>query len=254
MSEQNIFYNAIKNVPDSTWIKLSQKKIYFGHQSIGDNILAGVRDVMTENSHIKLNIVETADKKDFNQGTFAHSKIGVNEDPKSKVDGFAKYMEEGLGDKVDIAFFKFCYIDVNSETDIGPVLNYYKDTMMRLEKRFPKVEFIHVTIPLKVVQKGPKAWIKKFIGRPIGGYADNIKRNEYNEMLLKKYVGKEPIFDIAKIESTFPDGTRNIFKKNGNSYCALIPDYSYDGRHLNELGRRKAAEQLLLLLANINIS
>ncbi len=252
MPEKNISYTILKDVTTSAWEKLSQKKIYFGHQSIGGNILAGVRDVMAENSHIKLNIVETTDKKDFNQGVFAHSKIGANENPRSKVDGFAKYMEEGLGDKVDIAFFKFCYIDVSSETDIGPVLNYYKDTMMRLEKRFPKVEFIHVTIPLKVVQTGPKARIKKFIGRPIGGYADNIKRNQLNELLYKEYHKKEAMFDLAAIESTLPNGTRNVFEKNENSYCALIPDYSYDGRHLNELGRRKAAEQLLLLLANIS--
>lgn len=34
-------YKSIKDVPDSTWKKLSEKKIYFGHQSIGYNIING---------------------------------------------------------------------------------------------------------------------------------------------------------------------------------------------------------------------
>jgi len=69
-------------------------------------------------------------------------------------------------------------------------------------------------------------------------------------MLLNKYKGKESIFDIAKIQSTFPDGTRSIFTKDGKTYYSMVPEYSYDGGHLNELGRKKVAEQLLVLFAN----
>ncbi len=72
-------------------------------------------------------------------------------------------------------------------------------------------------------------------------------------MLIKQYEGKEPIFDIAKIESTFPDGTRSSFTKDGKTYYSMVPEYTYDGGHLNETGRKKVAEQLLILLAQLNI-
>ena len=78
------------------------------------------------------------------------------------------------------------------------------------------------------------------MGKPV---YNNINRNQFNEILRKEYEGKAPIFDLAKIESTYPDGK--------TSY-SMVPDYTYDGGHLNETGRKKAAEQLLVLLANIS--
>ena len=99
-------------------------------------------------------------------------------------------------------------------------------------------------------QTGIKAWIKKLIGKPVGGYDDNIKRNQFNELLKKEYDGKEPVFDLAKMESIRPDGKRETFTKDGKTHYSLVPDYTSDGSHLNETGRKKAAEQLLLLLVN----
>ena len=87
--------------------------------------------------------------------------------------------------------------------------------------------------------------------KKIWEYDDNIKRNEYNEMIIKKYEGKEPVFDIAKIQSTFPDGTRCSFSKDGKTYYSMVPEYTNDGGHLNEIGRKKVAEQFLILLTNL---
>ena len=69
-------------------------------------------------------------------------------------------------------------------------------------------------------------------------------------MLRKQYDGKEPLFDLAKIESTLTDGMRLSYKKDGKSIFALIPDYTHDGGHLNEYGRKIVAEQLLIYLAS----
>jgi len=246
--EQKVQYNFLNDVPASSWEKLSKKKIFFGHQSVGFNIIEGLKDLMKENPHIKLNIVETNNPDAFNKGIFAHSRVGKNVDPKSKIDEFAKFTEQGIGENADIAFFKFCYVDVKSETDSQKVFDDYKKSMTLLNKQYPKTQFIHVTVPLKQKQTSPKAWIKKIIGRPIGGYDDNIKRTEFNELLINEYDGKEPIYDLAKIESTRPDGKRETFSSDGKTYYALVPGYTYDGGHLNETGRKKAAEQLLILL------
>ena len=70
-------------------------------------------------------------------------------------------------------------------------------------------------------------------------------------MLKKEYEDKEPILDIAKIESTFPNGTRSLFTKDGKTYYSMAPEYTYDGSHLNETGRKKVAEQLLIFMANL---
>ena len=112
---------------------------------------------------------------------------------------------------------------------------------------------IHVTVPLTTTKTTWKTWIKKLIGKKeLWEYDDNIKRNEFNELLIKEYDGKEPVFDLAKVESTYPDGRRETCTHKGKTSYSLVPDYTYDGGHLNETGRKKAAEQLLILLAKLN--
>ena len=253
MSEKNISYDAIKDVPASTWEKLSQKKIYFGHQSVGFNIMDGVQDLMKEHPAIKLNIVETSDASDFNVGLFAHSRVGKNVDPKSKIDEFVSFMDKGIGKKADAAALKFCYVDVTAKTDVENILADYGKSIAQLKKQYPDMTIIHFTTPLTTSKTTWKTWIKKVMGKKeMWEYDGNIKRNQYNEILIKQYQGKEPILDIAKIESTFPDGTRSTFTKDGNTYYSMVPEYTHDGGHLNELGRIKVAEQLLLLLANVS--
>jgi len=83
-------------------------------------------------------------------------------------------------------------------------------------------------------------------------FYDHVKRNEFNAMLRHAYVGREPFFDLAKLESTFPDGSQSTFTKDGNIYAALVPDYTNDGGHLNEKGRRIVAEHLLVYLAQLS--
>ena len=251
MPEKTTPLPSIKDVPASVWEKLAQKKIYFGHQSVGYNIIDGIKDLMKEYPQIRLNIVETTDPADFKAGIFAHSRVGKNTDPKSKVNEFVKFVENGIGNKADIAFFKLCYIDITELTGIKEVFKNYKSSLAQLKKKNPKTIFIHLTTPLTRRQTGIKTWIKNIIGRPIGGVDDNIKRNELNELLRNEYSGKEPIFDLAAVESTYPDGTKMSFEKEGKTIYALVPEYTYDGGHLNEKGRKIVAEQLLLLLANL---
>lgn len=252
MPEKSVSFANIKGIPESTWKKLSEKKIYFGHQSVGYNIVTGLKDVMKENPQIKLNIVETYDSDDFNAGIFAHSRVGYNRDPKSKCDALAFFMKKGLGEKTDIAFFKYCYVDITAKTDVDKVFNEYIDIMSRLKKTYLKTTFIHVTVPLTSIQTGVKAWVKKIIGKPLRGYNDNIKRNQFNRMIRKEFGGKDAIFDLAKIESTFPDGAMATFNKDGETFYSIVPEYTNDSGHLNEVGRKIVAEQLLLLLSSLS--
>ena len=134
MSKETIKFPSIKDVPASAWEKLSQKKIYFGHQSVGFNIIDGIKDLMKENPQIKLNIVETSKQADFKISIFAHSAIGNNEEPISKIDAFANFMKKGLGGKADVASLKFCFVDIRSTTNIESLFNNYKNKMSLMKK------------------------------------------------------------------------------------------------------------------------
>jgi hypothetical protein len=251
MSQQTIPLPSIKDVPQSAWDKLAQKKIYFGHQSVGYNIIDGIKDVMNENPQIKLNIVETSDPADFNSGVFAHSKVGQNCDPKSKVDEFTAFIEKGIGERADIVALKFCYVDITADSDVIKIFDDYVASVDKIKMKYPELTLIHYTLPLTSIQTGFKAWIKKSIGRPINGVEDNVKRNEYNEMLVKQYDGKEHIFDLAAIESTKPDGTRVSSVKDEKVYYYLNPAYTDDGGHLDKKGRKFVADQFVIYLSKL---
>lgn len=248
--EKRTAFRSIKEVPSSSWKRLSEKKIYFGHQSVGVNIIDGMKGILKGNSQFRLNIVETNNPASFESPLFAHSRIGRNRNPSSKIESFAKLMNEGIGNKADFAFFKFCYVDISYSTDLDKIFREYTSTMLNLSEKYPETKFIHITVPLISKETGIKPVLKRILRRPLRDYEENIRRTKYNEMLRKQYDGKEPLFDLAKIESTLTDGTRLSYKKDGKFIFALIPDYTHDGGHLNEYGRKIVAEQLLIYLAS----
>jgi hypothetical protein len=244
-------YRSIGDVPASVWKQLGEKRIYFGHQSVGQNIMEGVRDVLQDNPQILLKVSELKDSGALHSPMLAHSAIGSNEKPESKIEAFSTLMERNLGSSADIAFFKFCYIDFSPVTDVEKLFLSYRRAVDNLQSKYTNTTFIHVTVPLVVLQKGPKAWIKTVLGKPISGYDDNVKRCQFNDMLREEYGGKSPLFDLASIESTYPDSKRASFEKDGHTYYHLIDDYAYDDGHLNKKGRIIVAEQLLVFLAGI---
>ena len=75
MPEEKVSFPSIKDVSRQAWEKLSKKTISFGHQSVGNNIINGIKDLMEEKPQIKLKIVETFEQADFNGGLFAHFKV-----------------------------------------------------------------------------------------------------------------------------------------------------------------------------------
>ncbi len=79
---------SIDDVPREYWAKLAEKKIFFGHQSVGYNIIEGVKDIMRERNYIKLNIVETREPVQFDQPIFAHAEVGRNTNPATKIVAF----------------------------------------------------------------------------------------------------------------------------------------------------------------------
>ena len=247
-------YKSIDTLPPSAWHNLAKKSIFWGHQSVGGNICTGLASLLRDNRHIPLQIVETNHAADITPATFSHCKIGNNHDPLSKNEAFTAVLSQGIGERVSIAFFKYCYVDITEKSDPYAIFSSYFECINELQNKFPAVLFIHVTVPLTVVQTGPKAWIKKILNRKIGGYADNISRNVYNGLMRQTYGGNAPIFDLAWIESCSTGGTISSFKEKNAAYQSLATEYTDDGRHLNDRGSKIVAEQLLILLAELSIT
>ncbi len=251
-AQTTIHLDNLRGVSSNTWKKLSEKRIFFGHQSVGQNILDGVTDIMTDLPQIQLSIKKIDKYRDYgSEPAFNHVWLGENTVPQSKIDDFVKYIQNGIGATADIAFFKFCYIDFSKETDIKKLFDRYQSAMSELEHTFPKTKFIHVTVPLVSRPSGIKDRIKIILGRSVKDPEASMKRNLFNDMIRNEYADKAPLFDLARVESTYPDGRRECFDVGDKIYYALVDDYTDDGAHLNNLGRKVVASELLLLLSNL---
>ncbi len=251
-----IMLPSIDDVPHEYWVKLAEKKIFFGHQSVGSNIIEGINDIINEREYIKLNIVRTDNPTDFDQPIFAHSSIGRNTEPASKIKSFRDIMDAGIGEKVDIAFFKFCFVDIMRDSDPREILDSYNTLIEDLKGRYPQTRFLHVTVPVCSVPRGVKRPLKEFvkllIGRPrVMTLDDNIMRQHYNTLLKDAYSQTEHVFDLALIESVNLGGFRCYATKGAEKVFVMVPEYTDDGGHLNDQGRMKIAEQLLIILAEV---
>ena len=242
-------YSNVEDIPQERWQELNKKKIYFGHQSVGFNIIDGIELVMKEHPVIHLNIIEG---RKFNgpEGAFVHSRVGKNRDPESKIIDFTNVIDKELGQTPDAAALKFCYVDAYDKINVNDVFLKYKDAIEKLKKDNTGLTIIHFTMPLHTQKITWKTKVKMLAGRDAWEFTDNIKRNEFNKLLLAEYKGKEPVFDIARFEATGKDGTSTVFKYHGKEYFSVDPAYSSDGGHLNMLGRRTIAEHLLVFLVN----
>ena len=213
----------------SSFPAAAEPRIYFGHQSVGANILQGVKEL-----GVSLSI-----KDEF---------LAENGDPLRKLQNFMAAV--GEGSRFDIALVKFCYVDVNADTDARALFERYRATLAELRAKNPRTVFVHATLPLTTVQSGPKALAKRLLGRAPYGTIENVRRQEYNKLLRTTYAGREPIFDLARVESIAPDGSMVTVSWNGVTAPAMSPAYTDDGGHLNARGRALAAQEFVTVLAS----
>lgn len=242
-------FKTITEVAGKEWQSLANKKIFFGHQSVGNNIIQGLSALQQEYPEIRLNIVRTESAEEFSAPIFAHTTIGSNTDPYSKIKAFEAALHNGIGGRADIAFFKFCFVDIGRTTDIQKLFAEYKAMVARIRHDYPNLLLAHCTVPLQVHRLTWKSYIKNTLHFTSWKYTDNVRRNEFNAMLLHEYGQTGTVFDLALFEATRQDGSPVQFNgPNGKKYLSLNPEYSSDGAHLNASGSKFIAEHLLLFL------
>ena len=229
--------------------RIAQRRIFFAHQSVGVNLIDGVQELATT-AGIPVRITEVATAGSVGPATLGHVFIGENGKPLQKLQAFERAFgprPEGL----DVALVKFCYLDFTGETDARALFARYRAAIDGLRARNPGTTFVHVTAPLTPVQGGPKAILKWLLGRAPYGTIENVRREEYNALLRQAYRGREPIFDLARVESTAPDGTAVTVEWKGRAAPAMATAYTDDGGHLNTVGKLRAARELISILAAV---
>ena len=225
---------------------LATKRIYFAHQSVGANILQGVAE-LARGAGVPLRIVEAPRAAAVDAGTFGHFYVPENGAPLEKLANFEAAL--GAGSGIDIALIKFCYVDINAGTDAAALFTRYQATIAKLRAQNPNTVFVHATLPLTTAQTGPKALAKRLLGRTPYGTIENVRREQYNALMRRAYAGREPLFDLARLESLAPDGSAVSVAWDGSIAPAMAGAYTDDGGHLNARGRELAARELIGVLA-----
>jgi hypothetical protein len=221
---------------------LAQKAIFFEHASVGTNVEWGIDDLLGQVSGPKPTL-RRAENGTQGAATIAAAlgpgKIygnwfpSLNEYPFRKIDAFEALINGGVGAKADIAMMKFCFTDLptgDASATASSIFAAYKAMMDRLRAAYPNVRFVHWTMPLSQ-----------------DGASMNGPKEQFNALVRSTYGGREPVLDVALLESTRPDGSHELV----GGVPSLYPGYASDSGHLNATGYDMVAQALVALLANL---
>ncbi|MDX2276858.1 MAG: hypothetical protein NW206_15515 [Hyphomonadaceae bacterium] len=215
--------------------KAASRRIVFAHQSVGANILDGVRALANEQG-AQMNIVETRDPAPA-PGLY-HFMVGANEDPRGKIADFRAALS-AMSNPPEAAVLKLCYVDFKADTDGAALAREYAAALAELGVAMPQTRFIAATSPLTTLPTGPKEILKSLIGRRSPAPAENAARLAFNQVLRARYQPAN-LLDIAKLEA-------GALGEGGVEY--LRPSLTYDGGHLNAAGQRLVAAEFLTRIA-----
>lgn len=231
VADHNTIDTEDRVIPQSWLNEARNLRVYFGHQSVGANLLEGL-EALGRQLPVRYRLVIRAQPSRFNpvalfegdaasplrRGGIEHFMVGRNGDPAGKLRDFAQRMNS-RGHQADIAMMKFCYVDTqDANANAARLFASYRDGMEQLQESYPNLRLIWWTVPLT--------------------RGDNHFRTEYNR-LVRSYAASKgvPLFDIADIESHDPGG--HEITESGEP--ALYTGYTQDGGHLTREGELRAA-------------
>lgn len=211
---------------------IARTRVFFAHRSVGaDIVVKGLREVYAEYG-VESPVVN--DGAPLATGSFGDRWLNQTDNPQSKLDDFQMWIrEKGVGSATDIAFMKLGFVDITADTDVSSLFESYKTMMDELERDYPKVRFLHVTVSVT-------RWVPD----------NNAAIERYNELMRKQYGHTGRLIDLAAVLSTCPSGKRDEHKTDkGDVYFQLCREYTTDGGHLNERGAEVAATAMLRVIA-----
>jgi hypothetical protein len=231
------------------WSVIAGRTVYFGHQAIGSDVVAGVEGIAQEYA-LPLRFIKTREPATVAGPAFVHFLAGQSRDFASKNAAVLRLLESPTRARRPVVLLKYCYGDISSPADAATMFEAYRDTVDTIQFEHPDVTIVHSTIPLMTVESAFKSGARQFLGRPTRREGA-IARHRYNELVRAEFTDTEPIFDLAKVEATQPDGTLAGFAADGRLIETLAPDNTDDGSHLNARCRSAAGEALLDVLSDV---
>ena len=233
----------------SRWSVIAGRTVYFGHQSVGSGIVAGVEGVTQEHA-LPLRVVQTGEPATVTGPAFVHFLAGQNRDYASKNAAMLRLLESPTRAQRPVVVLKYCYLDINSRADPAMMFGAYRDTVDTIHAEHPDVTVVHATIPLTTVESAFKSGARHLFGRQTRRDAA-VARHRYNELVRAEFKATEPIFDLAKVEATQPNGLLAGFTAGGYMIETLAPHNTNDGGHLSVRCQRATAEALLDVLSDV---
>ncbi|HEY0687073.1 MAG TPA: hypothetical protein VGD45_32315 [Steroidobacter sp.] len=223
--------------------------VFFGHQSVGANIVTGLAELPDTERLAGPRICDAhhtshRDEPSDTRWLLIHCPVGRNREPLSKLEEFERLTREKFACDVDLALLKFCYVDVTSATPVEDLFRTYITRMSALAQALPQMRFAHVTVPLRAVQPRWRATLGRVLGRSDPEVEHNRAREDFNRR-LRETVPPQMLFDLAAIESGPQSGFDTARPR------ALHAHWTNDGGHLNAPGRRIAARAFVQFLESL---
>lgn len=231
-------------------LTVSQSRVFFGHHSVGNNIIKGVQ-ALAAKAGVPLRVEEVQTAAPVAGPGLFHGKVGENLAPDSKIQDFAARLESPADPPFDVAVFKFCYVDLDEnsrERSPEKLFERYRKTLAEVQAKHPGVTILHGTMPLMSDPPGRKTRVKRLLGIATWTDEGNVRRNAYNGLVRRQF-GSAELLDVARFEATRMDGSIASFSANGSQIETLAGEYTNDGGHLNELGQQHVAAAFLHTLA-----
>jgi hypothetical protein len=231
------------------WANVASRTIYFGHQSVGRDVMAGLSR-LNEDRGLALRVVQTDNPGSLTGPAFVHFMAGNNRDYASKNAALLRLLEARHRENEAIVLLKYCYVDINNGRDADSVFAAYCEMAETIQFEHPDVTLVHTTIPLTTVESLIRARSRQLLGRPTLRRAA-IARHRYNELVRAEFAGNQPIFDLARIEATRSNGTLATFMARDSLIEILAPENTWDGGHLSTRCQLATAAALLDVLADV---
>jgi hypothetical protein len=203
---------------------LAGRRLFWGHQSVGDNLIAGSASLGYGWSGVWSG-------SDYDGTHWGHGTVEDNGDPWRKIRSFGSFLRDaGIGARVDAAAFKFCWIDFEPDTDVDALVDAYDAALADLSNDYPAVRFLHVTTPLT---------------------SDDAERNavrwRYGRRLIDEHSASGVVLDLAAIESTDSNGQPCTL----GGARRLCDEWRDDEGHMNDRGSAHAAKAFLYAFSRL---
>lgn len=211
--------------------------VYFEHASVGENVCAGIDTLIGVPTRYAC-AHTTGDSGALLASNWFGNNDGLGDNSRGNPGAEAKlsYFNTSLGGdlatKIDVAMFKFCWID--GPSDPNALFASTKTMMDNLESAHPAITFVWWTMPIETT------FNEEF---------NDAERLIFNALVREHCLenGKW-LLDIADLESHDDTGAA-VVDASGNAL--LCPAYTYDGGHLDADGQLKLAKAYWKLIAEI---